>query len=167
MAILLTLPTCKHRAPPLGSQCLSFQRLMSTCIRHGGLSLTRVLVYAPIHGPIWALSSSIQISISGQHHNSRGSKTLTYYLWGASCMLPHLPLNTFHHPHSPFHCHLTPLRLARENLSRGEGVATEQRATETRHPEPSKPPDTHGKDLQEAGGVPSVLGNSPAFPEKP
>jgi len=46
-----------------------------------------------------------------------------------------------------------------------EGAATERRATDYRHPEPWKPPDAQAEDLQEAGGVPSVPGNSPAFPE--
>ena len=58
--------------------------------------------------------------------------------------------------------------LVRENPSRGEGIATKRRAIDDRpHPKPSKLPDTHGEGLQEAGGVPSVLGNSPAFPENP
>jgi len=55
--------------------------------------------------------------------------------------------------------------LARENLSCGEGSATKQHTTETWCPEPLKLPDTHGGDLQETGGVPSVPGNSPVFPE--
>ena len=55
--------------------------------------------------------------------------------------------------------------LARENSPRGESTATEQRAIEDRPcPEPSKPPNPQ-EDLQEAGGVPSIPGNSPAFPE--
>jgi len=67
--------------------------------------------------PNWALSSSIRISISGQHHSSRGSKTFTYHVWGASCMLPHLPLNFSHfHPH-----YLTPSR-ARIRRERGRAL---------------------------------------------
>jgi hypothetical protein len=57
----------------------------------------------------------------------------------------------------------SPDTLARENSSCGEGVATERRVTEDRRPEPWKPPDAQAEDLQEAGGVPSVPGNSPAF----
>jgi len=55
--------------------------------------------------------------------------------------------------------------LVCENPSHGEGIATEWHTTETRSPEPLKLPGMHGGDLQETGGVPSVLGNSPAFPE--
>jgi len=58
--------------------------------------------------------------------------------------------------------------LTRKNPPRGEGAATEQRAIDDcPRPKPSKLSDTHGKGLQEAGGVPSVLDNSPAFPENP
>jgi len=55
--------------------------------------------------------------------------------------------------------------LAHENPSHGEGAAAERCATEDHRPEPSKPSSPHEKDLQEAGGVPSVPGDSPAFPE--
>ena len=56
-------------------------------------------------------------------------------------------------------------RVPRENPSRGEGTATERHVTEDRRPEPWKAPDAQAEDLQEAGGVPSVPGNSPAFPD--
>ena len=66
---------------------------------------------------------------------------------------------------SPFPPFVT---LVHKNPLRGEGVATKQHTIDDRpHPKPSKLPDTHGKGLQEAGGVPSVLGNSPVFPENP
>ena len=55
--------------------------------------------------------------------------------------------------------------LTRENLSCGEGAATKRCTTEDRRPGPSKLSSLHEEDLQEAGGVPSVLGNSPVFPE--
>ena len=55
--------------------------------------------------------------------------------------------------------------LVRKNPSCGEGAAAERCATEDRRPEPSKPSSPHEEDLQEAGGVPSVPGDSPAFPE--
>ena len=55
--------------------------------------------------------------------------------------------------------------LALENPLRGEGDATERHPTETHHPKTSKPPPgMHGEDLQESGGVLSVLGNPPTFP---
>jgi len=108
MAVLLTSPTCKGRAPSIGSQRLSFQRPVSMCIRCRGLSPTRVLIHALICGPAQASSLSIQIPVSGQHHSLRGSKSFTYHVWGASCMLPHHPLK-FSHLHLPlFCCHLTP-----------------------------------------------------------
>ena len=78
-------------------------------------------------------------------------------------MLPRLPLNIF------FVFTLPPIpspldTLTRKNLSRGEGVATEWRATEDRrHPEPSKPSNPCGEVLQEAEGAPSILGDSPVF----
>jgi len=55
--------------------------------------------------------------------------------------------------------------LARENLLCEEGTATERRATKSRRPKPLKLSNAHEEDLQKAGGVPSVLGDSPAFPE--
>lgn len=55
--------------------------------------------------------------------------------------------------------------LTRENLSRGEGAATKRRTTDGHRPGHSKSSSTREEDLQEAGGVPSVPGNSPAFPE--
>jgi len=65
---------------------------------------------------------------------------------------PFLPLNTLTH----------------KNSLHGEGAATKWHTIEDcPHPKPSKLPDTHGQGLQEAGGVPSVLGNSPAFLENP
>jgi len=111
-AILLISLTYKHRAPSFWSQHLLFRRPMSMCIRHGGPSSTRVLVHTLIRGPAQALSSSIWIPVSGQHYSSRGSKTSTYHVWGASCMLPYQPLkisNLYHYPYPLFHCHLTPL----------------------------------------------------------
>ena len=98
------------------------------CIRRGGPSelwrdsvamreivvewFTAMLVCTPIHGPAQIASSLIQVSVSGQHHSLRGSKSLTYHLWGVSCMLPHLPLKLLYlhfHPYPPFCHHLTPL----------------------------------------------------------
>ena len=53
--------------------------------------------------------------------------------------------------------------LARENPP-GEGAGSKWRATNLR-PKRWKPPDTQAEDLQEAGRVPTVPGDSPAFPE--
>jgi len=53
--------------------------------------------------------------------------------------------------------------LARENPP-GEGTASEWGATDI-CPKPSKMPNPHNEDLQEAGGEPSVLGDSPVFLE--
>jgi len=117
MATLLTSPTCRCRAPLLGSQCLSFRRPTSVYIRHGGLSLTRVLIHTPIRGPAWILSLSIQTPVSGQHHCLRGSKTYSHHVRGASSMPSHIPLKfPYLHPY-PF-CHLTPLcaRICRERV---------------------------------------------------
>jgi len=63
-------------------------------------------------------------------------------------MLPRPPLN-ISHPHShPLVS--SPLgTLARENLSHGEGAATEQRATGAHRPEPWEPPDAQAEDLHE------------------
>jgi len=166
MAVLPASSTRKGKAPSFGSQHPPFRRPESVCIRRGGPSLTRVLVCALIRGPTWASSSSIRIPVSGQHYSSRGSKTLTYHLWGASCMLPHQPLKYFHHfrshPHPPFHRHLTPLHA---NSPRGEGAATERRVIEDRpRPEPPKPPKPH-EVMQEAGGALLTLGNILTPPE--
>src|SRR5579863_4144706 len=101
-AVLLTSPTHKRRAPSFGSQSPSIRRPVSTQPRCGGPFLTRVPVCTLIHGPAWASSPSIWTSVHGQHHSSRGSKTFTYHVWGASCMLPHLPLKLLHfHPSHP------------------------------------------------------------------
>ena len=78
-------------------------------------------------------------------------------------------------PSTPQHFSLSPSppipspsdTLARENPSRGEGAATERRVIGDHHPEPWKLPDPQAEDLQETGGVPSVLGSLPAFPENP
>jgi len=51
------------------------------------------------------------------------------------------------------------------DLPCGEGAATEQRTTEDCHLGPSKLPDAQAEGLQEARGVPLVLGDSPAFLE--
>ena len=59
----------------------------------------------------------------------------------------------------------TPGHLARKYPPCGEGAATERHVTEDRCPKPWKPPDVQAEDLQEAGGVPPVPGNSPAFPD--
>src|SRR5260221_5544393 len=59
---------------------------------------------------------------------------------------------------------LTPDTLARGNPP-GEGAATKRRTTDGRRAERSKPPDPHEEGLPGAGGVPPILGNSPAFPE--
>ena len=101
------IPNPQRQAPSFGSQHPLFRRPVSARIRCRGLSPTRVLVCALICGPAWAPSPSIQTSVLGQYHSLRGSKTFTYHVWGASCMLPYLPLNIFHyHPYPPFH-HLT------------------------------------------------------------
>ena len=50
--------------------------------------------------------------------------------------------------------------LARANLSRGEGAATEQRATKGHCPKLWKPPDLRIEVLEKSGGA-SALGNSP------
>ena len=60
---LLTSPTRKRRAPPHGSRNLSTQRLVSTCIRRGGPSLTRVPVSALSRGPARVSSLSIRLSV--------------------------------------------------------------------------------------------------------
>jgi len=59
-------------------------------------------------------------------------------------------------PFSPF----PPDTLAHENPL-GEGAAIEQRATEDLRPERLKLPDAQAEDQQEAGGVPSIPGESP------
>ena len=108
MAALLTSPTRRRKAPPLGSQISMTRRPVAAQLWRGGPFLTRVLVRTPIRGPTWASSLSIRIPAPGQHHSSRGSKTFTYDVWGASCMLPHLPLKILHF--HPFR-HLTPPRV--------------------------------------------------------
>jgi len=56
--------------------------------------------------------------------------------------------------------------LARENLLRGEGAATERRAIDDcPRPKPSKLPDLHIEVLEEAGGALLTPGNSPVLPE--
>ena len=59
---------------------------------------------------------------------------------------------------------LCPERWKSPDLWRGEGAATERRATKARCTKPLKPPGVHGKYLQESVGVSSVPGNSSAFP---
>ena len=59
-------------------------------------------------------------------------------------------------PFSPF----PPDTLVRENPP-GEGAAIERRATEDLRPERLKPPDAQAEDQREAGGVPSIPGESP------
>jgi hypothetical protein len=49
----------------------------------------------------------------------------------------------------------------------GEGVATERRTTEDRHPEYRRLPNLHEEDLKEVGGALSTLGNVPVFREDP
>ena len=103
-----------------------------------------------------------------------------HHVWGASCMLPN-PLK-FHHPYPLLCWPLTPscARITRKDA--GSGALTtsalnagsrptcgvekpiERRATKARCTKPLKPPEVHGKYLQESVGVSSVLGNSPAFP---
>ncbi len=112
--------------------------------------------------PAWASSSSIRTPVHGQQHRSRGRKTFTYHVWGASCMLPHLPLKN---PPSSFSPFPSPLDTLVRNLSCGEGAATERRATEDCRPEPSKPLKSQPESLQEVGVVPLVPGDSPALPD--
>ena len=50
------------------------------------------------------------------------------------------------------------------NLPHGESTATKRRTTEVRYTKPLRASGEHSKDLQESGGVPSVLDNLPAFP---
>jgi len=57
--------------------------------------------------------------------------------------------------------------LVHENLSYGEGAATERHATEGHHPERWKPLNLQAEHLQEAGRVLSALGNIPVILEGP
>lgn len=110
-AALLTSPTRKCRAPPFGSQGLTIRRAVSAQLRRGGLSPTSVLMCALVHGPAWVSSPLFQTPVQGQHHSSRRSKTFSYQVWAASCMLLHLSSNSFHSNSYPlFRRHLTPSR---------------------------------------------------------
>jgi len=57
--------------------------------------------------------------------------------------------------------------LMHKNLLYGETAATERHTTEDHHPKLWKLPNLQSKDLQEAGGVFSALGNVPVIPEGP
>src|SRR5712691_7564959 len=150
-------PTCKCRAPPLGSQSPTIRRPVSAHIRHGSPFLTRVPMCTLTHGPARTSSPSIRIPISGQQHSSRGSKTYSYHVREASCTLPICPPNFI----SPF---LSPFdTLACENPSRGEAAATEWPTTEHRCPKPSNP---HVEDLEESGGA-LAWDNSPILHGSP
>ena len=75
------------------------------------------------------------------------------------------PPQNFPSSFSPF---LPPNTLTRENPLCGEGTATERHVIEDHPgPEPLKPPDLQAKDLEEAGGALSALGNVPVILEGP
>lgn len=84
----------------------------------------------------------------------------------AGSVPPYPSLSTF----SPLSLSLgpSPLDALAHDLLCGEGAATEWRASEVLHPEPSKPPNLHDdKDLQEVGGASSTSGNVNVFHEDP
>ena len=119
-----------------------------------------VLVRALVRGLARVSSSSIRTPISGQYYCSRGGKTFSYHVLGASSMLPHVPLKLSRFHFRPFR-HLT--------ASRGEGAASEWRGTDLR-PECLKPPDSHIEGLEKSGRAsapndsPILLG-SPGAPD--
>jgi len=50
------LPNLQTQRPAVGSQNPTIRSPVAAQLRHGGLSLTRVLICALIHGPTWAFS---------------------------------------------------------------------------------------------------------------
>jgi len=83
------------------SQNLSIRRPVSARIRRRGLFSTRVPVCTLVRGPARMSSSLIWTSISGQHHCSKGSKTLTHHVWAASSMLHNQPQFSSFSPFPP------------------------------------------------------------------
>jgi len=180
MAILLTSPTRKGRAPSFGSQHSSFRRPVSMCIRRGGPSelwrdsvaareivvewFTAMLVRTPDPWP--SLDSVIvdpDICI-GSASQLEGEKNIDLPSVGSELhAAPSAPQNSSLSPSPPV---LSPLGTPTcKNLLSGEGAATKQCATEVHHPKPRKPPDLHIEVLEKSGGVLSALGNAPVILE--
>ena len=162
MAVLLTSQTHKRRAPQFGSRGLTIQRPHVCTHPAWRPVLDEGARTCPdpwpnpdvvIVNPNTCLESASQLE---------GEQTIFLPCTGSEQYASPCILQNFPSLISPFPSPLD--TLARENPP-GEGTATERHTTEDCRPEPWKPPDMHAEDLQEAGGVPSVSANSPAFPE--